>query len=156
MFAPRTTLAIALTLAVAGAGAAAAQNGPFASRWLARQQAFVASLDLTAGQQASLSQLRARELAFRGDARADVAQLATRVKADLADPHADLHATVRTIQSDVDRLLAAHREVTTAKLAFYDTLDARQQAKVREQLLARIEKLERLRDALVDFAEVAQ
>ena len=153
MFVSRLMIAGALALAVAGG--AVAQN-TFGARWLARQQAFAASLDLTAAQQASLSQLRARELAFRGDARADVAQLATRVKADLADPHADLHATVHTIQSDVDRLLAAHRDVTAAKLAFYDSLDARQQAKVRAQLLARIEKLERLRDALVDFAEVAQ
>lgn len=156
MFVSRKIALVAVLALGAGAAGAQVLGGPLAARLSARQQAFVASLELNGAQQQAFAQLKGRELAFRSAARADVGTLASRVKSDLADPRADLHATVAMIQSDVDRLIARHREVTAAKLAFYDQLDARQQQKVREALLARIERLERVRDALIDLAEAAQ
>ncbi len=128
----------------------------FASRIEARQQAFVASLGLDAGQQAAWQSLHQQQTQFAADARQALATLVGGAKSDLANPSADLHATQARAEAQVDRLIAEHRTLKRAQLAFYDQLNAEQQQRVRQQLLERISRMERIRDDLLDVAAAAQ
>lgn len=152
--------ALAGVLLTGTVGVAAGQvrvPGAFlASRIEARQQAFVASLGLNASQQAAWQNLHQQQTRFAADARQALASLVGDAKADLANPAADLHATQARGETQVDHLLAEHRTLKHAQLAFYDQLNVEQQQRVRQQLLERISKMERIRDDLLDVAAAAQ
>ena len=156
----RIMLATGCALALGAAGLVAAQayvpGGGWFARAQARSQAFAAELALDPAQQAAWSGVQRERIEFLLGLRLDLEQLKVRVRRDLADPAADLRQTAAAIEATVDRELAAHRAVRDAQLAFYDGLDAGQQAKVRAHLLERIEKLERLREAIADLSIVVQ
>lgn len=137
-------------------GAAAAQ-GVLAQRLVeraaARHEALVQTLQLDAGQRAALAQVEATRNAFLLQLLTDLPPLVARVKADLADPAADLRTTAALVQATVDRELAAHRRVVDARLDFfYDVLTPAQQALVRAELSERLVALEKLREALLALA----
>jgi LTXXQ motif family protein len=120
-----------------------------------RQQAvasFIVSLNLTPAQQAQANALQQSAKNTRMDALLAASITAQQVKRDLQDPKADLHQTAQLVQATVDTQLAAHRALTAQRLSFYDSLNATQQAQVRAQMVQRIERLERLRQVLLDFA----
>jgi hypothetical protein len=156
----RMLLAAGLAVALGAGGYAAAQSfvpgGPWLAPIQARQQALAAELALDARQAAAWQAVQRARVEFLLGLRVDVEALRQRVVRDLADPASDLHATAAAIEATVDREIAAHRVVRDAQLAFYDGLDPAQQAIVRRHLLERIERLERLREALADLAVVAQ
>lgn len=127
-----------------------------ASRIEARQQAFVASLGLNPSQQSAWQSLHQQQVQFAADARQAITGLVSDAKADLANPAADLHATQARGEARVDRLVAEHRTLKHAQLAFYDQLNPEQQQRVRQQLLERITRMERIRDDLLDVAAAAQ
>lgn len=120
-----------------------------------RQQAaanFIGSLNLSPAQQAQANALQQTARQTRLDALHTASITAEQVKRDLKNPDADLRQTTRLVQSTVDAQLAAHRALTAQRLSFYDTLNPTQQAQVREQLVQRIERLERVRELLLEFA----
>jgi Spy/CpxP family protein refolding chaperone len=158
---PRTRLLLAVPLlAVASlASAQAMPTGPFArafaERLVERRAAFASELVLDPAQQAAFDALGRSQLLAAMEARADIEALVIRIKNDLAAPAADLRATAAEIDATVDRRIAAQRDLREARLAFYDQLDPAQQEKARAELLDRIERLERLRVALLDLAALA-
>lgn len=143
-------------LAVLPSPAQAQLQGQVLSRLLDRaadrHDRIVEALALDPAQQAALAQVEATRRQFFLQLMADLPPLIARVKADLADPQADLRATVAALQSTVDRELLAHRRVVSARLDFYDQLDPAQQAQVRAALAERLAALEKLREALFALA----
>jgi hypothetical protein len=156
----RTWTALVAVLVLGLTGTVAAQvlipGGALAERFAARRAALLAQLQLSPDQVGAWAQVERRRGEFALGLRSEVDQLAQRVRADLADPNVDLRRTARTVQDSVDRQIAAHRELVEARLAFYEQLDPEQQARVRAELLARLERLENLREALRDLAPYAQ
>lgn len=157
----RTRLLFAAPL-LAFACVAAAQTTPtgpfaraFAERLIERRATFASDLALDPAQQAAFDALGRSQLLVAMEARADIEALVIRIKADLAAPGADLRATAAEIDATIDRRIAAQRELREARLAFYDQLDPAQQERTRAELLDRIERLERLRVALLDLAAIA-
>jgi hypothetical protein len=110
-------------------------------------------LNLTPTQQAQAQTVQAQAKAFRADALTTSAATAARVKQDLQNPQSNLHATVQMVQSTIDHEIALHRALTAERLRFYDTLSPSQQATVRAEIVVRIERMEKLRDALADLGE---
>jgi Spy/CpxP family protein refolding chaperone len=122
-------------------------------RAAARHDALVQNLDLNASQRAALAQVEATRNTFLLQLLADLPPLMARVKADLANPAADLRATAAIVQATVDRELLAHRQVVEARLDFfYEVLTPAQQAIVRAELTERLAALEKLREALLALA----
>jgi hypothetical protein len=125
-------------------------------RWVQRRMdfaAFVTSLNLTPTQQTQAQTVQTQAKAFRAGALATSAATAAKVKQDLQNPQSNLRATVQMVQSTIDREIALHRALTAERLRFYDTLSPSQQATVRAEIVTRIERMEKLRNALADLAE---
>jgi hypothetical protein len=139
-----------------GSGALLAQSNVAASlfaRLTDRQLALLSSLNLSASQKLQAAALQQKSQAARASALMAAATTATLVKRDLANSQSNLHATAQMVQATVDQQLAQHRALTAERLRFYDSLSPSQQAVIRADVLARIEKLERLRDALIAFSD---
>jgi len=155
----RIFLASGLVLLL-GAGVAAAQvyvpGGGLYARLQQREQAFIDSLALDADQTAAWQTLSRQRMEFRLGVRMDFVATKERAKSELANPNANLHALVEGIHQTVDHDVARHRALQQAQLAFYDTLDADQQSKVRARLLDRIERFEGIRDNLLEIATALQ
>lgn len=120
-----------------------------------RQQAladFIASLNLTPAQkvQANVLQQSARQARIEALLAASIT--AEQVKRELRQPNADLRRVSSLVQATVDEQLAAHRSLTAQRLSFYESLTPTQQAQVREQLAERIERLERVRELVLELA----
>jgi hypothetical protein len=155
----RLLLAAPLLAVACLATAQAMPTGPFArvfaERLIERRATFASELALDPAQQVAFDALGRSQLLAAMEARADVEALVARLKADLAAPAADLRLTAAEVDATVDRRIAAQRQLREARLAFYDQLDPAQQEQTRAELLDRIERLERLRVALLDLAALA-
>jgi hypothetical protein len=148
-----TIVASALILA---SGALLAQSNFGAAlfaRLTDRQQALLSELNLTPAQQQQAAALQLKAKSTRSSALMAVATTATLVKRDLKNPQSNLRATTQMVQATVDQQIAQHRALTAEHLRFYDSLSPAQQAVIRAEAVARIEKLERLRDAVLALSD---
>jgi hypothetical protein len=146
-------IATALTL---GNGALLAQSNFGAAlfaRLTDRQQALLSALNLTPSQQQQAAALQLKAKSARASALMAAASTAMLVKRDLTNPQSNLHATTQMVQATVDQQIAQHRALTAERLRFYDSLSPTQQAAIRAEAITRIEKLERLRDALLALSD---
>lgn len=148
--------ALVASALLVGSGALLAQSS-FGAALLARlndrQQALINALNLSPNQMLQAAALQQKSKAARASALLAVATTATLVKRDLSNPQSNLHATTQMVQASLDQQLAQHRALTEERLRFYDSLSPAQQAVIRAEAVERIEKLERLRDALVAFSD---
>jgi Spy/CpxP family protein refolding chaperone len=151
-------IAVAAALLFTSTGFLLAQvpsQNPLVRFIVERQQAaasFLNSLNLTPAQQAQARALQQASRQTQADALLAAAATAEQVKRDLKNPNADLRQTALLVQSTVDMQLASHRALTAQRLSFYETLNPTQKAQVREQLVQRIERLERVRDLLLELS----
>jgi DNA-binding transcriptional regulator YdaS (Cro superfamily) len=118
-----------------------------------RQQALLSELNLTPAQLQQAAALQQQAKATRASALTAAATTATLVKRDLKNPQSNLRATTQMVQTTVDQQIAQHRALTAERLRFYDSLSPAQQAVIRAEAVTRIEKLERLRDALLALSD---
>jgi hypothetical protein len=146
-------IATVLTLGSATLVAQSSFAATMFARLSERQQALLNSLNLSPMQKLQATALQQKAQSARASALLAIHSTSTAVKRDLSNPQSNLHATVHMVQATVDQQLAQHRALTEERLRFYDSLSPEQQAIVRAQALARIEKLERLRDALLALSD---
>ena len=118
-----------------------------------RQQALISELNLTPAQQLQAAALQQKAKSTRASALLAAATTATLVKRDLKNPQSNLRAITQMVQATIDQQLAQHRALTEERLRFYDSLSPAQQALIRAEAVARVEKLERLRDALMALSD---
>lgn len=95
--------------------------------------------------------LREQSIDLRDSARATTLHEIDKLRTLLAADAPDLDAFDREIEQAIDSHAAAARVLRQRKLAFYDGLAPDQKAKVRAAMLERLDRLERLRSALLDF-----
>lgn len=144
------TLAIAAAVAIglAGLGHAAA---PLVTRSPSEHVMAAATqrLQLSPAQQAALAPLVERTLALRSQTRQQLDVLLDVGQAELSRPDADLAALAAEIERGTDARMFEARTLRTDFLAFYrEQLNPDQQARVRERLVERLERLDMLRDHL--------
>lgn len=96
--------------------------------------------------------LRDQSIDLRDSARATALHEIDKLRTLLAADAPDLDAFDREIEQAIDSHTAAARALRQRKLAFYDGLAPDQKARVRAAMLERLDRLERLRSALLDFA----
>jgi cell division septum initiation protein DivIVA len=125
----------ALILGAAAAGAAVDRG---------RDLLFAPPTGLSPAELATWNRLSADEVAIRATARSTARELAKRANAELTRPDGDLRALARETEANADRLTQQVRSLRERKLAFYDSLSGAQQEQVRERLLARIDRMQRL------------
>jgi LTXXQ motif family protein len=141
---------------ILGSGALLAQSNFGAAlfaRLTDRQQALLSELNLTPAQQLQAAALQQKAKSARASTLMAVSSTAMLVKQDLKNPQSNLRATTQRVQATVDQQIAQHRALTEERLRFYDSLSPAQQAVIRTEAIARIEKLERLRDALLALSD---
>jgi len=152
---PRKLILVGATaLALTVAGTALAQQS-FAARWHERQEAAIARLDLSTDQRQQLDRLLADQREFRRAAHAEVGVLLTETQADLLAPDADLHQIAAGADRAVLALVAEARAMRQQRMAFYDSLDARQQSEVRALLAKRLDRAKRLHAFVGDLIDQA-
>lgn len=152
MFPRSLILAGATALALTLAGTAVAQQS-FAARWLARQEAAIDRIGLDADQRRQLDQLLADQQTFRRAAHAEIGLLLDETQTDLKAPDADLHQIAAEADRTMFALVAEARVLRAQRMAFYDSLDERQQAEVRALLAGKLERARRLHAAVGDFID---
>jgi hypothetical protein len=150
---PRTLiLAGATALVLTLAGSAVAQQ-TFAARWLARQEAAIDRIGLDAAQRQQLDQLLADQREFRRAAHAELGVMLDEAQADLNAPDADLHQIAAEADRTLFAMVAEARALRSQRMAFYDSLDERQQADVRSLLAQKLERAKRLHAFVGDFVD---
>ena len=153
---PRSLILAGITtLALTVAGSSLAQQHSFAARWLERQEAALARLDLSADQRSQLEQLLADQRNFRRAAHSEIGVLLTDTQADLLAPDADLHQITNEADRALLALLAEARSLRDQRMAFYDSLDERQQSEVRALLAQKMERGKRLHAFVGDLIDQA-
>ena len=151
----RRSLLVSAALCAVLAGTAYAQGlGGRLGGWHAPQVQRISGLSVE--QQAAFEQLRQRQQAFRVAAHEEVGALLTQAQAELAQPDADL----RALNAETSRTLAAlaieANGLRQARLGFYESLDAEQQAQARAFLQQRLSRLQRMHALIGDFLADAQ
>ena len=134
-----------------GASATAAAQTPPAPL-PAALRAELQALNLTPVQRAELMALMLQAQALRAGVQDDVDALIDEAKAELAQPDADLRTLALEREAVVDARLANLRSLRDGLIEFYyDDLDPTQQAQIRQMLLTKVERMERLRDVLIEL-----
>lgn len=106
---------------------------------------------LNATQQATLDQLRTATQAQRRDAHARIGALLDTAVEELSRPDADLQALSAEAEATLLPLLLDARAKRQQKLAFYNELNAAQQAEVRAWMQQRLTRAKRLHAVVGDF-----
>lgn len=151
----RSSLVTAIALSAVLLGSAYAQG--LGGRLLAGRAAPVVQVaGLSAAQQLTLQDLQQRQLAFRRAAHDEVGSLIDAAQNELADPQADLRSLSQQTTRTFAALALEANSLREARLAFYETLDAEQQAAIREHLQRRLARLERVHALVGDFLVDAQ
>ena len=151
---PRSLILAGITtLALTVAGSSLAQQHSFAARWLERQEAALSRLDLSADQRRQLEQLLADQRSFRRAAHSELGALLSDTQADLLAPEADLHQIANEADRALLAMVAEARSLRDQRMAFYDSLDERQQAEVRALLAKRMDRAKRLHAFVGDLIE---
>lgn len=109
-------------------------------------------LQLSPAQAQEWAALQADAVALRRQLLADVAQDLPALEQALAAPDADLGLLAQHVQSQVLYALWQTQPIRERRLAFYESLDAAQQAQVRDWLIGVVQRLERL----IEAAQVLQ
>jgi hypothetical protein len=154
-------LALSASLAVAGVVAAAGYSHADHSRFASRSPDTVlalasAKLALNPAQQDQLRPLLLRAAALRSDIRSKTEALRSASRAELARPDADLRALDAERRTLVTSELKAVDDLRGQFLGFYEhDLSPAQQAQARQLMLQRMDRVDRLRDRLLAFAEAA-
>jgi uncharacterized membrane protein len=141
------TLALAGTLA--GATCAVCTATP---RVHAIAPPSAAELGLAGADATRWSTLRDQTIDLRDTTRATVQRELDTLRTLLATDAPDLDAYERELEQAIDSRVAAERDLRQRKLAFYDSLAPDRKAKVAATMLERLNRLERLRTALLDLA----
>lgn len=145
----RSWLAVALAGTIAGsAGAAAALP-----RLHALTPPDAAEVGLAGNEAMQWNALRDETIAFRDAARQRLRTGTDQLHALLASPAPDLDAFGHQADAEVDARIAGFRALRDRKLAFYDALAPDQQARMRAAFSTRLERLERLRAAVLELAQ---
>lgn len=141
-------LGVGSVLLLAAALATAAQRPALA--WAgADRSPQISGLD--AAQQAQLVALRAQVRQGRQAAHAGAGELIEHARAELAKPDADLRMLGAHAESVLLPILIDARANREARIAFYESLDATQQAEVRTWLQHRLDRAERIHALVGDF-----
>lgn len=151
----RRSLLISAALCAVLAGTAYAQGvGGRLAGWRAQQAAQISGLSVE--QQAAFTDLRQRQQAFRDAAHAEVGALMAQAQTELARPDADLRALSAETSRTLVALAIEANGLRQARLGFYESLDAEQQAQVRALLQKRLERMQRVHALIGDFLADAQ
>jgi Spy/CpxP family protein refolding chaperone len=110
-------------------------------------------LGLAGADAAQWTALRDATIDLRDSARATAQHEIDTLRALLASDAPDLDAFDREIEQAIDRHAAAARALRQRKLAFYDRLAPDQQAKLRAAMLDRLNRIDRLRSALLELGD---
>jgi hypothetical protein len=104
-------------------------------------------LGLDASHADAWNQLREESMQLRASARKDTGDRLRQAKDLLAESAPDLRSFSADAERQVDEYLARSRDLRTRKLALYESLSPTEQDAVREAMLARLERAERVRAA---------
>ena len=147
----RRTLVLSSLLALAIAGAAVAGGLPARLAGQRFAPPTAKELGLDAAQSSAYAELQARQRAFRRAAHASLGNLIADAEAELSAEQVDLAA----LSSEVDRTLFAivmeNRGLKSERMAFYQSLDEAQKARVHVALRQRVERMQRLHAVLGDL-----
>ena len=151
----RSSVVIAIVLTAALVGTVYAQG--LGGRLLgARPPAPIQIVGLSAAQQLTFHELQQRQQAFRRAAHDEVGDLIDAAQAELDAPQADLHGLSQQTTRTLAALALEANALREARLAFYDSLNAQQQAAIRAHMQQRLARLERLHALVGDFLVDAQ
>lgn len=140
------------TLLMSGAlaGATCATCGAVGSHWKGTAPPTAEDLGLSGVSATQWTTLRDQTIDLRDSGRSALMHEFDKARAVLGSDAPDLDAFDRELEQALDAHAAAARALRQRKLAFYDGLAPDQQAKVRAVLLDRLNRLERIRAALMD------
>jgi hypothetical protein len=117
-----------------------------------RQALYVESLQLNATQTLAAQQLQGFANRVRMESAARLSVALARYEQSLRQPNADLRQATLQLQAEMRALLQLHQSLSDARLAFYDTLDASQQSKVRNDIADLIERAQHLSELVMRFS----
>lgn len=141
-------LGVGTALMVSAAVAMAAVPRPAAWRDAARGPQISG---LSAAQQVVLTDIRTQTQAQRRDAHARIGALIDTAQDELSQPEADLGALASQAEATLLPLVFEARVLRQSRLDFYNTLNADQQAEVRDWMQRRLERAERVHAVIGDF-----
>ncbi|MES2669406.1 MAG: hypothetical protein V4673_03155 [Pseudomonadota bacterium] len=146
-FAAGLTVALAATTAI---------SAPRVPRGDAMLPPTAAELGLTAAHAKQWDALRADAVALRQVRRVDLQGGAVELRALLDQPSADLRAFSNASQLKFDAHIAEARALRDRQLDLYESLSPGEQARVREAMAERLDRLSKLRERLAGFIAARQ
>ncbi len=145
----RLIVSSVLALAIAGAAMAGGLPQRFAAQRAAPPSA--KELGLDAAQTAAYQDLQDSQRAFREAAHASIGTLMADAETELSAEHVDLAALSANVDRTLFAIVMENRGLKRERMAFYQTLNEAQKARVHAALLLRVERMQRLHAALADF-----